>query len=577
MLCLFTTSSPASADSQLDELRRIADSGAIQLTLSLFDQQSPELSSDPAKWALWEQARLAFYVQHEQWRALLDHIDSLSPAIPDGIRIEAETYRATALLAMNRPAESRAVLRSLIWRQARTAEQINNWRQLIIRSYLHEGSANSANTAMLRYEQDYGKVDTNGLLLRGRVLLLAGRDKDAAELLEKKKGVAVRAVYLLAALRSAHMSASNVLKESQKVLKNKKLGVSDRLRFLAVLAEAAAVEHNSGQRISAIEEMYALSRKLDIDEGLFKFDDDMLWKAYTQQALHIANEKQLLVGDDAAWLKETESYKKDPQRQRAMYAWLASNAANEKVRNQSHQALVKSLQQRPNGLEVIRHLYRSAINDKINTVPPVVGYVLIDQALSESDIKLASSLLGELVAPPEGIDPMLWHLRRARVFVLAGDYDSGVKVLYRLLSAKNDFNKQQTDRFMQVLFDLQTVGRHGEAYDVFSRLYEQSTDPQLRREILYWMADSRVASKEYKAASQLYLQSARSPLGDDGLDLWGQSAYYQAAEALAKAGFIQDARNLYERLLEKSTDPARRAVLSRQLQQLLLQQQVVDK
>jgi len=269
-------------------------------------------------------------------------------------------------------------------------------------------------------------------------------------------------------------------------------------------------------------------------------------------------------------------FKKKPLRQRAMYAWLAKNGSDEKTRKLSHQQLVKSLQKRKKGLEIIRHLYRDALKGDQSNAPAIVGYVLIDQALSESDIKLASTLLRSLVAPPEGIDPLLWHLRRARVFVLAGEHDKGVKVLYRLLSDQSQLNKQQTDRFMQVLFDLQTVERHREAHDVFARLFEHTSDMQLRREILYWMADSRKALEEYKEASQLYIQSARNPLDDKAIDLWGQSAFYQAAEALAKAGFIQDARNIYQRLLRTSNDPGRRAVLSRQLQQLLLQQQVVN-
>lgn len=574
---IITSSLPAQADSQLNELRRIADTGAIELALKLFEQQAPDLAEDSERWATWERARLAFHAKHERWQSLIEHIDSLPPGVPDTIYFEAETYRARAFLALNKPAKARYVLRRLIWQEARTAEQVNEWRQLVIRSYLKDGSASAANISMQRYEQDYGKTGNDGLLLRARVLILAAHDKQAAELLTKSKGHAERATYLLAALRSATLSAENVIKACKNALKNKKLSNTEKLRFYSVLSEAAGVEKDSGQRIASIEDMFVLSRNPEIDDGLFRFDDDMLWRAYQQHALGIANKKQLLVGDDAAWLKEISKYKKNPLRQRSMFAWLAKNSTDENVRGQSHEGLVKSLQTRKQGLEIIRHLYSDALNDGKSNAPPIVGYVLIDQALSESDIKLASNLLGQLVAPPEGIDPLLWHLRRARVFVLAGEHDKGVKVLYRLLSSQQQFNKQQTDRFMQVLFDLQTVERHKEAFDVFSRLFDHTTDLQLRREILYWMADSRKALKDYESASQLYIRSAINPLAEGAIDLWGQSAYYQAADALAKAGYVADARNLYLRLLKISKDPGRRAVLNRQMQQLLLQQQVVGK
>lgn len=574
---LITTSLPVLADAQLDELRRLAGSGAVQLTLKLFEEQSPDVAEDTARWSEWERARLAFYAEHKKWTLLIDHVDGLPPGIPDDMHFEAETSRAEALLALNRPAEARAVLRRLLWQQSRTVEQIASWRQLVIRSYLRDGSAKAANTAMLRYEQDYGKTTANDTLLRARVLLLAGQEKTAAELLNKQGNPVARATWLLASLRSADLPAKKIITLSKKELKNKKLSNPEKLRFYAVIAEASRVENDSGQRIAAIENMFSLTRSLDIDDGLFRYDANMLWRAYEQHALKVANSKQLLVGDDAAWLKETESYGKNPLRQRAMYAWLARNAADITVRSEANERLVGLLQKRKNGIEIIRHLYTEALKADSSEVPAIVGYVLIDQALNESDIKLASRLLVKLVAPPEGVDQMLWHLRRARVFVLAGDHGKGIKVLYRLLSSQDVFSKQQTDRFMQVIFDLQTVERHSEAYDVFSRLYDRSPGLQLRREILYWMADSKKAMKDYEEASRLYLRSARSPLGEDSIDLWGQSAYYQAADALSKAGFVDDARNVYNRLLSVTDDPGRRAVLNREIQQLLLKQQLVNK
>jgi hypothetical protein len=51
---------------------------------------------------------------------------------------------------------------------------------------------------------------------------------------------------------------------------------------------------------------------------------------------------------------------------------------------------------------------------------------------------------------------------------------------------------------------------------------------------------------------------------------WAQTAHYQAAEALAKAGMVDDARQLFDALLRVTTDPGRRAVINHSLQQLWL-------
>ncbi|NIQ09794.1 MAG: hypothetical protein GWO08_23170, partial [Gammaproteobacteria bacterium] len=61
------------------------------------------------------------------------------------------------------------------------------------------------------------------------------------------------------------------------------------------------------------------------------------------------------------------------------------------------------------------------------------------------------------------------------------------------------------------------------------------------------MADSRKAQGQYRDAARLYLKSAL--LAQEGKDPWGQTARYQAAEALAKAKLVEDARHLFRDLL----------------------------
>ena len=85
------------------------------------------------------------------------------------------------------------------------------------------------------------------------------------------------------------------------------------------------------------------------------------------------------------------------------------------------------------------------------------------------------------------------------------------------------------------------------------------------------MAESRKAQGRFAEAARLYLQSAMHP-DPKNMDPWAQTAHYQAAEALAKGGFVRDARNLFERLLRVTDDASRRAVLKRELQKLWLVQ-----
>ena len=116
---------------------------------------------------------------------------------------------------------------------------------------------------------------------------------------------------------------------------------------------------------------------------------------------------------------------------------------------------------------------------------------------------------------------------------------------------------------------MQTVKEHAFAYQIFRDVLPKIDDVVLQREIYYWMADSQKAQQDYAAAARLYLRSAMHA-GNNGLDPWGQTARYQVAEMLAKADYLQDAHVIYEKLLEVTKEPARRAVLKHELQKLWL-------
>ena len=203
---------------------------------------------------------------------------------------------------------------------------------------------------------------------------------------------------------------------------------------------------------------------------------------------------------------------------------------------------------------------------RIEDVPLAARHALVDVLLAESSIEQASSVMATIDEPPEVSDKYMWHLRRARILVLGGQKQKGAVVLNDVLEKNTDLSREQLDRLLQVVFDLQTVGAHEEAYQLFNRVIAKNQDAKLTRELYYWMADSRKAQGQYQESARLYLKSALHE--QNGLDPWGQTARYQAAEALAKAKLVTDARRLFMQLLATTKEPDRRAVLQQQLQSL---------
>jgi tetratricopeptide (TPR) repeat protein len=225
------------------------------------------------------------------------------------------------------------------------------------------------------------------------------------------------------------------------------------------------------------------------------------------------------------------------------------------------------IQHQKDGDNLLRHLYLDSTRFKdVAAIPAGVRYLLVDDVLELPDIPLASQLMRGLDEAPTGTDPAAWQLQRARVFVLGGNPDAGIAALQQLLAVSAAVNP---DDVLQVLFDLQTLGRDKEAIPFFEHLLASTLQPEQRRQILYWTADSYRALGDYPKAAELYLRSAMLP-DPFSMDQWAQTARYQAAQVLGKAGFIEDARNLYRGLLNATHDAARQAVLEHDLQQLVL-------
>jgi tetratricopeptide (TPR) repeat protein len=135
--------------------------------------------------------------------------------------------------------------------------------------------------------------------------------------------------------------------------------------------------------------------------------------------------------------------------------------------------------------------------------------------------------------------------------------------------------RQQLDQVLQVVFDLQTADAHEDALQLFEMLLKYTSDTKKKRELYYWMAESRTALKQYAEAARLYLKSAML-IGEDAMDPWAQTARYQAGVALSRAGMLQDARTLFSNLLRVTKDKSRRAVLRHELQKLWLLEDDAD-
>jgi len=558
----------AADNEALNRIRALTQGGATQLALRLLDQAQPD-ASQTESWMQWEKERFSLYRAQRNWAQLAERVAKLPADLPTEFVRWAKTEAARAHLNASDADRARSVLRDLLWREQGSPDERAEWRQLVIRSYLIDNNVSDAHTALQQYRADYQVDNPAWRQLEATILIRAGKPREAYVLIGDIKTHDSQLLALLAGLRSGKLSAATVLTRAIRLAEETRNKPALNHQAWLLVAEAAARANNSLRRMYALERALTDARKHAAPDALLSANADDLWQLYERYAEALGNEARLLVGNDAAWLKKAESYKRDDAMQaRAFYAFLLGRAGID-TRKLAQQRFVDSLIE-DGRAEVLRALYsESRRYPDLKAVPEYARYRLADQALTDYDIDFAARLIQGLEQPPTGEDPDGWALRRARVLIFAGEQRGALQLLNAILADKKQLSDAFAERYIQVLFDLQASEHHTQAIALLEKVFNLATNPRIQRESLYWMADSRAALGEHQQAAELYLRSA-SYQHPTGGDMWGQTARYHAAEELGKAGLTQDARLVFQVLLRHADDAKQRAVIERNIQQLWL-------
>lgn len=346
---------------------------------------------------------------------------------------------------------------------------------------------------------------------------------------------------------------------------------SARWAYAYVAYLASQVLSDLPAQIQNLETMLSLGVEAPVFDENYQVTADDLWDLYNKRGLSIANEQALLFGYDEQWQKLSNTLlKRDPEKALALNAALVLNTENFVTKQQQHKTIVEIIEQRKNGLELINQLYlhSSKVTD-VNVLPDEVRYRLVDYALSEGDLNEAATLMESLPEPPEGKTIFDWRMRKARVLILQGKYQESESLIRKTFAEKPSITHAELDRYIQVVFDFQTVQQHQQAIKLFDLLYFDGLDEKLKREIYFWKAESFYSLEQYARAALNYLESARAISGEEN-DLWAQSARFKAGNALILAGIYDDAEKVYSELLLITDSDSRKALINQNLQKIRL-------
>ncbi|HEX7030406.1 MAG TPA: hypothetical protein VF254_07405 [Gammaproteobacteria bacterium] len=568
-------SASADNDAALAESAQLAAAGAVELALEMLGDTQPGYAADPEGWRRFEAARVEILRSGARWEALAARMQSLPENLSLADHRWAATQRVKALLALGDGSAALDELRALIWSaEPKSEQELQLWRRLAIRAWEAADELEAARTAIQRFQQDYARNVENTSrewqIERARLALRVMAPEEANALLDGLDGTEVEILQLIAGLWSGATKPAAVVDRAVKLGVSKDIAPAYRREAWAVAAEAAAMLNSREAHIAALERGLVIAATPDA-APIVPVRADELWDAYLALGEQLGNQLQLIVGDDEAWfLAASNRYDEQPIHARALFAVVALKAYRPEQAAVAHWQLAALIDKIPHGGDLMRALYLESERFETEAdIPPAVRYLLLEHVLNAGDIPQASRLLVGLVDPPQQTDPGEWHLRRARVLLLGGRIDDGIAALDQLFRTVEDFNR---DRALQVVFDLQTLGRHEAALDFLARLQAGETEPQRARELWYWRADSLTALQRHADAARAYLKSALL-LDPYAADPWAQTARFQAAEALTRAGLYADAQRQYRSLLNSTRDAARQAVLRNHLQQLRLLEQ----
>ena len=566
----------------LEQMNELIELGVPALALSLLEGEQAIRKTYSPDWYSFEYKRIMLLSALEKWHELIERTEWLFATTTPGktitprIRIWFETQQVMARLQLKQAEPALEQLQRLLWQTDVTLRDPSLtavWRRLVIRAYLQMHNDDDARKALVKYQLDYDESDIgiDWLFLQSQVLLRTGRPEQAFELLQQVSSDEAKALALIARLQSEPDSAAQINSEMRELLDGQVLSRGARWAYAYVAYTASTVLADLPAQILNLETMLSLNIQYPVFDEEYQVDADDLWNLYNRLGLQVANNHGLLLGNDEQWLQSSKRLiKKSPEQALALNATLVLETESFETKQQQHKAIVEILEQRKNGLELINQLYLHSSKVKnVNVLPDEVRYRLVDYALSEGNYFEAATLMNSLQEPPQGNSLFDWRMRKARVLILQGGYDQSANIIRQTFAEKKSITHAELDRFIQVVFDFQTVQQHQQALELFALVSYEGLEEKLKRELDFWKAESYFSLKKYDRAALFYLSSARAVKGADN-DLWGQSARFKAGSALVLAEIYEDAERIFKELLSITDSDSRKALINQNLQKIKL-------
>ena len=539
------------------------DHGLRQLALSVLAALP---ATDEGAMLMRARERWALLEEQGRWDILTTELAQRFKEQPDSQFLEVGLRLSSALLMTAKGSRAQTVSQTLLAEGQLDPGAVQQIRRNIIKAYMVQGLVADAEIAAQRYQLEYSPDETAWQLLRARIALAGHRPKDAVFQLIGAESYEAQLWRSYAEWRSGVLPTDLALTRLDAVLIPAELIHLESTRY-AMLAEVASEVGYARWRVGAIE--YLLLHKAKVDPLLAKQDSDSLIKSYRALGQTVLKDLSLL--DDqaiTAWKALATGGSLDALAARSLCVYLLTRALPPREQQLAHSWLVHQLLEEGYAGLLGSFYGENGLLGRYSDLEDETLLLLVDQALAESDFSRAADLQLMIEGPPQGVNHGAWILRSARLQILGGNAVVGAAELKVWLSQLQAMAPASLDQVMQVMFDLQFLGKHRLALELFEVVTPLVETPSQKRELLYWVAQSWAELDDHVRSAAYFVESAF--WAGATADPWGRSALYRAGQELESGALYDDAGVIYHRLLGDTTDPKLQAKLRYRLAQLQL-------
>lgn len=544
-------------------VEQLNSAGLSQLQLFLVDQVPLAPDQNPRdrqlkRWQLLEQQGEYEELHQQLWRAFLDDEGLARSEV--GIRL------ASSILKHGSPSEARDVYRRLlVWPDLREGV-IRQARYGIIQTFFAQEYFDDASLAAHTFETAYRPDQPSWKLLKAQIAISLDEPNQAITSLSGIMSPTADLWRTFARWLNSDLSDSDALHQLGLV------SIPSDNRNLKVLREAIIIRIADSSeyaelRARGIEFLIESEAKVP---SFFNFDlKRSLLTAYFDIAENVLKNRGIDKTErDRAWGLVLYGKSIDILHRRALGIFLNRESNDSEESPMSYEWLVNNCAEDSSDFLLSVFFGEEGLLEKFQNLDDGVLILLVDRALRQSDVTLAANLQSKIDSPPPGINIDAWTLRSARIQVLGGKPAIGASQLAAWFSTVDQLSLGSLDRAMQIVFDLQFLGEHEIAIQLFKQMAHLIRTEEQKKELFYWMAQSWAGLGDYPRAAVYYLESA-SLTGESDL-LWRQSALYKAGQSLEDAEYYSDAKKVYKMLLGNSSDPKMLAKLQYRLAQIQL-------